>query len=83
MNIHSIDRRRHYVYACQRDAMSAIDDKYAQLGGPRGVLGRPFDAGAGSGEMDTGDRKLRTPPRRAHLGRISPCTSCAWVWGVQ
>jgi len=33
--------------------MSAIDDKYAQLGGPGGFLGRPFDAGAGSNEMDT------------------------------
>jgi uncharacterized protein with LGFP repeats len=33
--------------------MSAIDDKYAALGGPAGFLGRPFDAGAGSQEMDT------------------------------
>ena len=39
--------------------MSAIDDKYAQLGGPGGFLGRPFDAGAGSGEMDTADRRGR------------------------
>jgi uncharacterized protein with LGFP repeats len=33
--------------------LSAIDDKYAQLGGPGGFLGSPVDAGAGSGEMDT------------------------------
>jgi len=39
--------------------MSAIDDKYAQLGGPAGFLGRPFNAGAGSGEMDTADRRGR------------------------
>src|SRR5215212_9288685 len=39
--------------------MSAIDDKYAQLGGPAGFLGRPADAGAGSGEMDTPDRRGR------------------------
>ncbi|AMY08667.1 LGFP repeat [Luteitalea pratensis] len=39
--------------------MSAIDDKYTQLGGPGGFLGRPFDAGAGSGEMDTADRRGR------------------------
>lgn len=31
--------------------MTAIDDKYAQLGGPGGFLGRPFDAGAGSEEL--------------------------------
>jgi uncharacterized protein with LGFP repeats len=35
--------------------MSAIDDKYASLGGPGGFLGRPFDAGAGSQEMETAD----------------------------
>ena len=39
--------------------MSAIDDKYAALGGPRGFLGAPFDAGAGSEEMDTADRRGR------------------------
>ena len=39
--------------------MSAIDDKYAALGGPRGFLGAPFDAGAGSGEMDTRNRRGR------------------------
>jgi len=33
--------------------MSAIDDKYAQLGGPNGFLGLPIDEGAGSAEMDT------------------------------
>jgi len=32
--------------------VSAIDDKYAQLGGPRGWVGPPVDAGAGSQEMD-------------------------------
>jgi uncharacterized protein with LGFP repeats len=57
--------------------MSAIDDKYAQLGGPGGFLGRPFDAGAGSAEMDTPDRRGRcrdfehgsiywTPQTQAH-----------------
>ena len=35
--------------------MSAINDKYAALGGPSGFLGRPIDAGAGSGEMPTAD----------------------------
>ena len=39
--------------------MSAIDDKYTQLGGPRGFLGRPIDAGAGNAEMDTSDRRGR------------------------
>ena len=33
--------------------MSAIDDKWAALGGPGGFLGWPQDEGAGSGEMDT------------------------------
>ena len=35
--------------------MSAIDDKYNQLGGPSGWLGAPFDAGAGSGEGPSGN----------------------------
>ncbi len=39
--------------------MSAIDDKYAQLGGPGGFLGQPFDAGAGSDEMPTADGRGR------------------------
>src|ERR671933_143954 len=39
--------------------MSAIDDKYAELGGPNGFLGRPFDAGAGSGEMATANGRGR------------------------
>jgi uncharacterized protein with LGFP repeats len=39
--------------------MSAIDDKYAQLGGPGGWLGPPVDEGAGSAEMDTADRRGR------------------------
>lgn len=39
--------------------MSAIDDKYAALGGLNGFLGRPFDAGAGSHEMDTSGRRGR------------------------
>lgn len=33
--------------------MSAIDDKWAALGGPGGFLGWPQDEGAGSEEMDT------------------------------
>ena len=40
--------------------MSAIDDKYAELGGPGGWLGPPVDEGAGSAEMDTADRRGRT-----------------------
>ncbi len=39
--------------------MSAIDDKYAALGGPNGFLGRPADAGAGSEEMATSDGRGR------------------------
>ena len=39
--------------------MSAIDDKYLALGGPGGFLGNPADAGAGSEEMDTADRRGR------------------------
>jgi uncharacterized protein with LGFP repeats len=39
--------------------MTAIDDKYAQLGGPGGFLGVPVDAGAGSKEMDTADGRGR------------------------
>ena len=39
--------------------MTAIDDKYAELGGPGGFLGRPVDAGAGSGEMAMPDGRGR------------------------
>ena len=39
--------------------MTAIDQKYAELGGPGGFLGHPFDAGAGSHEMETADRRGR------------------------
>lgn len=39
--------------------MSPIDDKYASLGGPNGLLGRPFDAGAGSQEMPTASGRGR------------------------
>ena len=39
--------------------MSAIDDKYAALGGPGGFLGQAVDSGAGSEEMDTADRRGR------------------------
>lgn len=39
--------------------MSAINDKYFQLGGPGGFLGQPVDAGAGSGEMPTADNRGR------------------------
>jgi uncharacterized protein with LGFP repeats len=39
--------------------MSAIDDKYAQLGGPGGWLGPPVDAGAGSDEFATADGRGR------------------------
>jgi uncharacterized protein with LGFP repeats len=39
--------------------MSAIDDKYAALGGPGGFLGPPVDEGAGSEEMPTSDGRGR------------------------
>ena len=39
--------------------MSAIDDKYAELGGPAGFLGAPYDAGAGSDEATTFDGRGR------------------------
>ncbi len=39
--------------------MSAIDDKYAALGGPGGFLGHPIDAGAGTAEMNTADGRGR------------------------
>jgi uncharacterized protein with LGFP repeats len=39
--------------------MSAVDDKYRELGGPSGFLGQPVDEGAGSDEMDTFDRRGR------------------------
>ena len=61
--------------------MSAIDDKYAQLGGSGGFLGRPFDAGAGSGEMDTADRRGRV--RDFERGTIywTPATGAHEVHG--
>lgn len=40
--------------------MSAIDQKYAELGGPGGWLGPPTDEGAGSAEMDTANHRGRT-----------------------
>jgi uncharacterized protein with LGFP repeats len=40
--------------------MSAIDDKYAALGGPGGFLGPPADEGAGSQEMETRNGVGRT-----------------------
>jgi uncharacterized protein with LGFP repeats len=39
--------------------MSAIDEKYQQLGGPGGFLGNPKDEGAGSAEMATPDGRGR------------------------
>jgi uncharacterized protein with LGFP repeats len=39
--------------------MSAIDEKWAELGGPGGFLGQPVDEGAGSEEMDTADGRGR------------------------
>lgn len=39
--------------------MSAIDDKYAALGGPGGFLGKPVDAGAGDEEMSTASGRGR------------------------
>jgi uncharacterized protein with LGFP repeats len=39
--------------------MSAIDEKYAALGGPGGFLGQPADEGAGSAEMPTSDNRGR------------------------
>ena len=61
--------------------MSAIDDKYGQLGGPAGFLGRPADAGAGSAEMDTADHRGRC--RDFERGSIywSPATGAHEVHG--
>jgi uncharacterized protein with LGFP repeats len=61
--------------------MSAIDDKYAALGGPRGFLGPPVDAGAGSGEMETRNRRGRF--RDFQHGSIywSPATQAHEVHG--
>lgn len=39
--------------------MSAIDEKYAEFGGPGGFLGQPVDEGAGSAEMDTASGRGR------------------------
>jgi uncharacterized protein with LGFP repeats len=39
--------------------MSAIDNKYAALGGPGGFLGHPIDAGGGSAEAPTADGRGR------------------------
>ncbi|HEY7308923.1 MAG TPA: hypothetical protein VH643_06090 [Gemmataceae bacterium] len=61
--------------------MSAIDDKYAALGGPHGFLGQPFDVGAGSNEMPTADGKGRC--RDFEHGSIywSPQTGACEVHG--
>jgi uncharacterized protein with LGFP repeats len=61
--------------------MSAIDDKYAALGGAAGFLGEPFDAGAGSAEMDTSNGKGRC--RDFQRGSIvwSPATGAHEVHG--
>src|SRR5262245_59558107 len=62
--------------------MSAIDDKYNALGGPGGFLGHPFDAGAGSGEMETRNRRGRF--RDFQNGSIywSPATQAHEVHGA-
>ena len=39
--------------------MSAIDDKYAELGGPNGCWGHPVDEGVGSAEMNTASGRGR------------------------
>lgn len=61
--------------------MSAIDDKYAALGGPRGFLGPPFDAGAGSGEMETRNRRGRFRDFRNGTIYWSPATQAHEVHG--
>jgi uncharacterized protein with LGFP repeats len=62
--------------------MSAIDDKYAALGGPQGFLGRPVDAGAGDQEMNTSDNRGRC--RDYEHGSIywSPATGAHEVHGA-
>jgi len=61
--------------------MSAIDDKYAALGGPGGFLGHPVDEGAGSAEMDTADRRGRVRDFRGGSIYWSPATGAFEVHG--
>jgi len=61
--------------------MSAIDDKYAALGGPAGFLGQPADAGAGSAEMSTRDGHGRFRDFQAGTIVWSPETGAHEVHG--
>lgn len=61
--------------------MSAIDDKYAALGGPGGFLGHPVDEGAGSHEMDTADGRGRVRDFQGGSIYWSPATGAFEVHG--
>lgn len=61
--------------------MSAIDDKWAQLGGPGGFLGQPVDEGAGSQEMDTADHRGRVRDFQGGTIIWSPATGAFEVHG--
>jgi uncharacterized protein with LGFP repeats len=62
--------------------MSAIDDKYAALGGPGGFLGQPVDEGAGSAEMDTADGRGRVRDFQGGSIYWSPTTGAFEVHGL-
>ena len=62
--------------------MSAIDDKYAALGGPGGFLGHPVDEGAGSAEMPTADGRGRVRDFQGGSIYWSPTTGAFEVHGL-
>jgi uncharacterized protein with LGFP repeats len=67
----------------QKEAtMSAIDDKYASLGGPGGFLGQPVDEGAGSDEMPTADNRGRVRDFQGGSIYWSPDTGAFEVHGL-
>ena len=61
--------------------MSAIDDKYAALGGSGGFLGQPIDAGAGNAEMNTADNRGRVRDFEGGSIYWSPQTGAQEVHG--
>jgi uncharacterized protein with LGFP repeats len=62
--------------------VSAIDDKYAALGGPRGFLGPPVDEGAGDQEMPTASGRGRCRDYRNGSIYWSPQTGAFEVHGL-
>jgi uncharacterized protein with LGFP repeats len=62
--------------------LSAIDEKYRELGGPGGFLGHPVDEGAGSEEMDTADRRGRVRDFQGGSIYWSPATGAHEVHGA-